>query len=91
MNEQDFSDYPEILNALRAEKEQSAAAWSPRDVLLYLLKEIDSGNVDPEALVVCYADKYDGQKYRVGYRVSSPSYVLSLGMLEATKFTIMNG
>lgn len=92
MEDQDFSEYPELLASHRAWKLNSGREWTPRDVLLELLKDIDSGKIDPQALVVGYAKKTDdGKGFVVGYRQAAPSFVISLGIMEAVKYYIMNG
>ena len=50
-----FSDHPLSVSELKASKDHQAQTWTPRDVLISLLREIDSGEVSPDVLVVAYA------------------------------------
>ena len=52
--------------------------WKPRDVLLRMLRDIDSGEVvDIESLIVVYKRKTHG----VSYMVSSKNHIETLGIL----------
>lgn len=48
----DFSKYPKSLSEIKADKENNAALQSPRDVLIQVLRDIDSGEISPVSLVV---------------------------------------
>jgi hypothetical protein len=46
-----FANYPKSVMELRSEKSDAAADWTPRDVLIDVLRSIDQGKVKPEALI----------------------------------------
>lgn len=49
---EDFSSHPPTMGELRAEKTGVARSWSPRDVLISLLRDIDSGAIEVQSLVI---------------------------------------
>jgi hypothetical protein len=57
--------------------------WSPRDVLLAMVREIDEGTANPDALVICF--KQDGNP---GFMSSAPDVVTMLGLCEGAKLLI---
>jgi hypothetical protein len=50
-----FADYPESVTEAMAEKRRDCAAWTPRDVLISVLRGIDSGAIPATDLVVVYS------------------------------------
>ena len=87
----DFSEHPKTLGEIRADKTENAKDWSPRDVLVRMLRDIDSGKVAPEHLMVLYVlpkkDK-DTMRY-VGYQMSSDDPTYLIGALERAKQGIL--
>lgn len=78
--EEDFSMHPPTLGEARADKTENAADWAPRDVLVRLLRAIDSGELKPDAIVVCYRGLVGGEEM-TGWTSASPSALMSLGIL----------
>lgn len=56
---QDFKDHPKSFTELRSEREDDAKIWTPRDVLIAMLRRIDSGEAKPDVLVVISAVRND--------------------------------
>jgi hypothetical protein len=52
-----FADAPQSIGELRAFKSSDATDWTPREALVYLLREIDSGRINVTDLILCYDDK----------------------------------
>ena len=78
----DFKNYPKSVTEIKSDKSNKASDWTPRDVLIDMLRMIDSGEVNPSALIVCYRDKDDEGEYtKPGFRVASPDPLLTLGVL----------
>lgn len=73
------------LAELRAEREEDGAKWKPRDVLIALLRRIDSGeNVD--ALVVGWRTIHeDGRRTGHFYQAMQDPYV-TMGLLGMTAY-----
>lgn len=77
----DFSSHPKTIGELRSDKTHDASSWSPRDVLVSTLREIDAGEIDPDALVVCWRGKvHDGEAVQ-GWAAASPDPVTTVGLL----------
>ena len=56
-----FADAPVSLAEKRAEKEHDATLWGPRDALVSMLRDIDSG-MEVSALIVVYRRVDDGDR-----------------------------
>jgi len=59
----------------------AADSWSATDVLLTTLKDLESGELNPKALIVIYAQDDDEGDTMVGFRVSSTDTLVTQGML----------
>lgn len=82
-----FSDYPLSLNELRSRRSGNAADWTPRDALIQMLRDIDSGVIRPDALVVSFREKLE-QGFRTNFSAACPDSGVLLALLEQTKFRI---
>lgn len=75
-----FASHPQSVGDLRAGKSNLANDWTARDVLIDTLREIDSGEIAPDVLVVMYSDqKADGVR-GTGFAVASKCKFLTLGL-----------
>ncbi len=77
----DYKDHPPSVTELRSEKTNDAADWTPRDVLITALRDIDSGEQEPTCLVVIMGmiDK-SAIVMPLSY-VSSPNKFVTAGLL----------
>jgi hypothetical protein len=82
-----YIKYPRSVNELRAMRSGNAADWSPRDVLLQMLREIDSGVISPDALIVSFREKVE-RGFRTSFSAACPDSGVMLALLEQTKFRI---
>lgn len=73
MNES-FANYPKSIGELRADKTENGAAQSPRDALISMLRKIDSGQISPTTLIICWSS--DGY---CDFENSAPSLLHGLG------------
>jgi hypothetical protein len=80
----DFSGHPKTISEIRSEKSSKGSDWTPRDVLISMLRDIDAGTLKPDALIVCY--RHSGNK--TSFRQATPDALTMLGLLERTKFRI---
>lgn len=87
MSTDSFSDYPRSVNEVRSHRTGNAADWTPRDALIHLLRQIDSGVVRPDALIVSLREKVD-RGYRTTFSAACPDSGVMLALLEQTKFRI---
>lgn len=76
-----YANQPLSIAELRSDKTESARDWKPRDALISVLREIDSGEIDPEVLVIAMKCTDAKGKERFNYRVSSPDPFLTFGLL----------
>ena len=81
-----YADAPTSITEARAQREGDASKWTPRDVLIALLRDIDSGHIAPETLVVAHASA-DLSK-SPGFVVSSPSGTHTMGVLSQIYFRL---
>lgn len=62
-----FAGQPESVAELRAHREGDGTKWTPRDVLLSLLRRIDNGEISPDTLVVFHRNADPSAKNGFGY------------------------
>lgn len=87
MSTESFTNYPQSLNELRSRRSGNAADWSPRDALIQMLRDIDSGVIRPDALIVSFREKVE-QGFRTSFSAACPDSGVMLALLEQTKFRI---
>lgn len=80
----DYAQHPRSITEIRSGKTRDAADWTPRDVLIHVLRTIDSGEWEPQMLMVVSA-RADGSSSSTRYSLSSPNPLLTAGMLERVK------
>jgi len=87
----DFKDAPFTIGELRADRSGSGTDWKPRDVLVRLLRDIDAGRLNPEALVVVLYDppEDDAPNGYIYHSVSSPLLTTSIAMIEITRWKML--
>lgn len=70
--------------------QQPASTWTPRELLLSLLNQIDSGEIAPKAIVVCISNTTIGDDtVATLFRCSSPDLYVSLGLMEHVKVKML--
>lgn len=79
----DFSNHPVSLGEARANKAHDAGLWSPRDALISVLRDIDSGALKPDHVIVLSATIQDRGGTSMDYRSSIPNTFYGVGMLTA--------
>lgn len=84
-----FADYPESINELRSDRTGNAADWSPRDALVALLRQIDRGAIDPDALIVVWRRRKGEGVTETGFASASPDVHTTLGMLVHAQHKVM--
>jgi hypothetical protein len=82
-----FAGYPESLGELR--NDSNAALWTPREALISVLRDIDSGKVKPDALVVCFRETTGKGETDSYFRQASPDVHVSLGLISFTAMKIV--
>lgn len=80
MEQVNFADAPVSISEARAFRDNDCSKLSPRDLLIGVLREIDSGEYSPNALVVCWSyNREDGEHTRM--RQASPHPLITSGLL----------
>ena len=87
---ENFADHPLTIGEIRAEREKSGAAWSPRDVLIELLRMIDRGDVAPDVLFVAYSQEMEPGARRTSFSCAGKDPSLTLGCIERAKFEYLS-
>lgn len=87
MTTESFVNYPKSINELRSRKSGDASDWTPRDVLIQMLRDIDSGAIAPDALIVSFREKLE-TGFRTNFCAACPDSGVMLALLEQTKFRI---
>lgn len=85
----DFSGYPVSLAEARADKERDCRLWAPRDALINLLRDIDSGKIRADALVCVYRERLPDHNTRTHFVNATPDIHTALGLLTAGHFKLM--
>jgi hypothetical protein len=76
-----FKDHPESVTEVRAKRSNNAAHATPRDALICVLRDLDAGEIKPEALVVAWRGPVVDGKTETGWDCASPDVITSLGLL----------
>lgn len=87
MPQDSYVNYPHSVNELRAARSGNAADWSPREALLQMLRDIDSGEIKPDALLVSFREKTE-RGFHTSYCAACPDSSVLIALLEHTKFRI---
>lgn len=93
-DDDDYSSYPVALNERRANTDPGA--WSPREMLIKVLRDLDSGALPLEACIISFlrAPTDDPSEQRVNYMAAGSlldSVHACVGLLEVAKTRIMLG
>jgi hypothetical protein len=84
MDDGDFKNYPTSISEAVALKNNDNRLWSPRDILVRMLRFIDDGDLNPDALVICYTipDEEDNCSYaETGFSMSGVGKTVAIGVL----------
>lgn len=86
-----YANHPRSITELKSDKTDRASDWTPRDALISLLREIDSGALDLDALVIVLRKRSESPPLvqSTSFRVASPDVHTTLGMLTEAVSKIM--
>ncbi len=76
-----YKEHPPSVTELRSDKTNDAADWTPRDVLITALRDIDSGNQEPTCLIVIMGMIDESRVVMPMSYVSSPNKFVTAGLL----------
>lgn len=86
-----YADEPITITALRANKTDNGSHWTPRDALIDVLRQIDKGEISPDALCVVWCQKYETGGGFINYSSSADSGVTTLGLLARAAYRVNVG
>jgi hypothetical protein len=83
----DFKEYPTTLGEARSDRTNCSKDWSPRDCLISILRDIDSGLISPDKLIVIthYDETDEMDEYTRACYAGDVSLVERMGLLETAK------
>ena len=80
----DFKDAPKSIAEIKADKTENAGLWKPRDVLISLLREIDSGETKVDIVFIAigqYIDEDEMVDTKTGFRTSGKNHYEISGLV----------
>lgn len=83
----DYSKMPESIGELKAERTHDGSQWAPRDVLIHILRMIDSGQVKPQTMIVSYLYE-DGDGRSHAYATSAPGAFEAIATAQRTVYKL---
>jgi hypothetical protein len=85
-----FADHPPTIGRLRSDRTGSCTDWSPRDVLIEMLRRIDAGETDIDAMVVCWRARHADRDATGHFLQASPDPMVTLGLLSMTAYKMQD-
>lgn len=85
----DFKNHPKSIGEIKADKASDGALWTPRDALISALRDLDSGVIQPDAVVVICGKREDNNTSRCTYYQSSRNNWEMLGLIEEAKLELL--
>lgn len=85
---EDFSNMPISINEIKATTNRNGCMWTPRDALIDMLRNIDSGKLNPTRLIIVYSMPLDAEHNRTGYVQAGCSDIEFAGLLSLTMLNI---
>ncbi len=78
-----FADHPETIGERRAERaDGNAIAWTPRDALISLLRDMDADRITPAGLFIAFFEEPAPGSTRTGFRNATRSPIEAMGLIE---------
>lgn len=77
-----FKDYPKSITEIKANKDENAATWKPRDAVIAFLRRLDSGEFPNMDTLVLIGTWVDGGTTHTHYSVAAPTLQHTLGAIE---------
>lgn len=87
----DFSNHPKSIGEIRSTLEHDGSKWSPRDVLIELLRDMDAGKIAVAGIFVAWGEKGDNGSVSTHFAAASPNRWEALGLLECAKAKFLEG
>lgn len=84
-----YADHPVSLTEAKANRDHDSRTWTPRDALISLLRDIDSGKINPNALVAVCRSLDEQGSYDTTFVNATPDVHVALGLLARGQFRLM--
>lgn len=85
-----FANAPPSITELRSDRTKKATDWTPRDCLVSILRDVDSGKLTIEQIAVVIIEKDDDEKIKDSISVAGPYTTFALiGMLQQQIYKYM--
>lgn len=86
-----YADTPISISEARADREGIASVARPRDALISVLRQIDSGEMNIDSVVVFYRERVeDGKDYKTHYHIAGGDGLHdTLGLIERAKYMVL--
>lgn len=84
---EEFAGHPKSVGEVRAERDGDCSKWTPREMLLAMLRDIDEG-ADIDAMIICYRQTVDGVQ-RGRFQQAAQDGLVTLGLLSATAINLV--
>lgn len=82
----DFKDHPPSITEIKSDKSNRGSDWTPRDALIALLRDIDSGNINVQAVfIAAKVAGSDAGACRPFFSVAAADPCDAVGVLELAK------
>jgi hypothetical protein len=87
---ENFRDAPVSLTEARSARDQSAAPLTPRDVLVKALRQLDSGEISPDTLIVVFSERGTDDTVLCSVRRSGARLYEQIGLLHTAAFDLLS-
>lgn len=85
----EYAEHPISMTEARASRSHDSRLWTPRDALISLLRDIDSGKINPNALVAICRTQDDDGSYSTTFVNATPDVHVAMGLLARGQFRLM--
>lgn len=86
-----FAEYPISIAESKALSKRDARHWTPREALISVLRDIDSGKVSPTLMVIHWKTGKEDNSYTTGYAVAGGIKHEILGVMAEAVHEIIAG
>lgn len=86
-----FANHPKSITELKADRDGCSSTWEPRDALVNLLRDIDSGSAKPTDLVICYVERNDDGTTLCRYLNATKDLPTALGVISRVQWRLNTG
>lgn len=76
----EYSSARQSITEIRADREGDMRIWTPRDVLVSTLRALDAGDIAPDALVLVYRNRLEGDETETRQAKACPDIHTALGL-----------